>query len=228
MSHKIFRLRALVIGLAATFLLAGCISIEIDGETIGGSGIDGSGVLVIEDRATSDFNAIEVSHALRVELEHGPIGVEAEFDDNLIEKLETTVRDGELRIRCPNCSPSSAAVVRVTAPEIDSIEVSGASRVIASDIEAPDLRLSVSGASRIEIDGDVTSLEVDGSGAARIEGPELTAVNLDVDLSGASRLVVTVIETARGDLSGASRLALRGDENPTVDVDTSGGSSVED
>jgi hypothetical protein len=163
-----------------------------------------------------------------VELEHGPIGVEAEFDDNLIERLETTVRDGELRIRCPNCNPSSAAVVRVTTPEIDSIEVSGASRVVASDIEAADLHLSVSGASRIEIDGDVTSLEVDGSGAAHIDGPELTAVDLDVDLSGASRLVVTVTDTARGDLSGASRLVLRGDENPTVNVDTSGGSSVDD
>jgi len=219
--------RALLLPLLALgiLLLASCIEIQVDGDSFG-NGEDGSGVLVTETRSVADFNAVEVSGALRVDLDRGPFRVEVEFDDNLLEKLETSVRGGAIHIRCRDCDPSSGAVVRLSAPEIDAIEVSGASRVVAEDIRTEALHLSISGASTIEIDGDVTSLEIDGSGASTVDGPELITNQLDVDLSGASRAELTVIDRVSGDLSGASQLRLRGDEDPSVDAHVSGGSSI--
>jgi hypothetical protein len=212
--------------LVSAVVLAGCISIEIDGESIGGHGEDGSGVLVTEDRTVTSFSKVRISGALRVELDRGPLLVEVEFDDNLLEKLETTVRGSEIQIRCPDCSPTSGAVVRLTAPEIDAVEVSGASRLIVSNVDAEALSISISGASKIEIDGEVGQLEIDGSGASAVEAPNLRTDRLDLDMSGASRAEVAVIERVDGDLSGASRLTLTGNDDPTINVDTSGGSSV--
>lgn len=205
--------------------LAGCISIEIDGEGFG-SGEEGSGVLITEQRRTAEFSSVQVSGALRVELDRGPLDIEVRFDDNLLDKLETTVRGSEIQIRCRDCSPTSGSVVRLTAPDIEALDVSGASRLLVSNIDEQELSVSISGASKVEIDGEVTRLEIDGSGASTVEAPNLRADRLDINMSGASRAEVTVIDRVDGDLSGASRLTLAGDEDPAVNVDTSGGSSV--
>lgn len=221
--HRLLLLPALLL---SAVVLAGCISIEIDGETIGGHGEDGSGVLITEDRTVTAFSAVRVSGALRVELDRGPLMVEVEFDENLLEKLETTVRGGEIQIRCADCSPSSGSVVRLTAPDVTAINVSGASKVIANDVDEQALSISISGASKLEIDGEVARLDVDGSGASTVEGPNLRVDHLDIDMSGASRAEIAVIDRVEGDLSGASRLSLTGNETPAISVDTSGGSSV--
>lgn len=205
-------------------LLAGCISIDIDGDAFDSE--RGSGTLVSEDRAVASFSGIEVSGALRAEIAPGALSVEVLFDDNLVDRLETVVRGSTLRVSCQNCSPTSGAVIRLTAPELETIHVSGASRVTATDINAERLLLSVSGASRLEIDGEVNALEIDGSGASRVEGRNLLANRLEIGLSGASRAEVAVVERAEGDLSGASSLEIAGTEQPSVDVRTSGGSSV--
>jgi len=212
--------------LAGAVMLAGCVSIDIDGESFG-SGEEGSGDLVIEHRAVADFTAIHISGALRTEVSLGPVDIEVEFDDNLLEKLSTTVSGGELTVSCRDCDQSSNAIIRVTTPDIDRIEVSGASRVTAEDVTGERLVIEVSGASRLEIDGSVRVLEIGGSGASRIDGERLAAERLEINLSGASRVDVEVTDRAEGNLSGASRLALTGDENPVVAIDVSGGSAVD-
>ena len=209
----------------SAIVLAGCITIEIDGESLGDTE-RGSGDLVTEQRTVAAFSAVEVSGALRVELDRGALGIEIEFDDNLIERVETAVRNGEISIRCPDCSPSSHSVIRLSAPDIEAIEVSGASRVRAFDVDEQSLKLSISGASRIEISGQVELLEIDGSGASVVDGPDLRVERLDVNLSGASRAEIRVIERVEGDLSGASHVDLAGNEDPVIDVDTSAGSSI--
>jgi hypothetical protein len=209
---------------ALALLLAGCISIDIDGESL--TGENGSGDLVSESRAVTDFSSVEVAGALHAEYAAGDYALDVVFDDNLIDDLETVVRGGELRISCRNCNPSDNASILIFAPDLNRIEVSGASRVDADDIDAPSLHLVLSGASRIQIDGAVDDLEIDASGASRVEGEGLVAATLDVHLSGASRATIEVTDSAEGDLSGASRVDLAGDHNPDVDVDVSGGSSI--
>jgi hypothetical protein len=215
----------IVLALAA-IVLAGCISIDIKED--GFSGEDGSGDLVTETRAVTDFSAVEISGALHAEVEVGGSRVvEAFFDDNLLDNLETVVSGGTLRISCRDCSPSRSAVIRIAAPELDRIEVNGASHVVANDVSAERLSINVSGASELEIDGRVDALTVDGSGASDIEGERLTAVTLQVSLSGASSATIEVVDRVDGQLSGASTLHLSGDLSPTIDVNTSGASSVD-
>lgn len=212
--------------LMSASLFAGCISIEIDGEGWG-NGETGSGQLVSEQRAVSPFTAVAVGGALRVEIDRGPLNVEVTLDNNLIDRLSTVVSNNELRISCRDCSPSSGAAIRVSLPALSRIEVSGASRAIASGVDAEHLDIEISGASRIDLDGAIDVLEIDGSGASRVEGRDLTVTRLHIDLSGASRAVIEVTERVDGDLSGASHLELAGDASPIAVVDVSGGASVE-
>jgi len=217
--------RALLALLPLSLLfLAGCISIEINGE--GFTGERGSGTLVSESRAVPSFSAVEVSGALRAEVTTGALAVDVVFDDNLIDKLETTVSGGVLQVSCRGCSPSGDAIIRVSAPEIVGIEVSGASDITAVDITGDRLELSLSGASRLEIDGGVSALQIEGSGASLIKGANLVTNRLEIDLSGATRAEVRVIDRAEGELSGASHLEVTGDEQPVIDIDLSGASSV--
>lgn len=217
--------RALLALLPLTLVfLAGCISIEINGE--GFTGERRSGTLVSESRAVASFSTVEVSGALRAEVTIGALAVDVVFDDNLIDKLDTTVSGGVLRLSCRNCSPSDGAMIRVSAPEIVGIEVSGASDVAARDITGDRLELSLSGASRLEIDGGVSALEISGSGASLIKGANLVTSRLEIDLSGATRAEVRAVDRAEGELSGASQLEVTGDEQPAIDIDLSGASSV--
>ena len=227
MTSRRFRRGLAAIGLAlAAIILAGCISIDINDDAF--SGEDGSGDLVTETRAVTDFSAVEISGALHAEVEVGGSRiVEAFFDDNLLDNLETVVSRGTLRISCRDCSPSRGAVIRIAAPELDRIEVSGASQVIASDVSTEQLSVRVSGASELEIDGRVDALTVDGSGASDLKGEHLTAITLEVNLSGASSATIEVVRRVAGQLSGASSLQLSGDLRPTVDVSTRGASSID-
>ena len=212
--------------LVAALVFAGCISIEVDGDGFG-NGEHGSGILATENRSVASFTQVRVSGALRVEVATGPLAVEVTFDDDLINNLDTTVVGNEIRISCRDCSQSSASFVRVSAPTIDRIKISGASRVTATDIVGEELTLELSGASRIDIDGEVDSLRIDGSGASRIKARNLVTQHLDIDLSGATRTVVEVLELADGELSGASHLELTGSGSPIAVLDVSAGSSVE-
>lgn len=191
-------------------------------------GEQGSGVLMSEDRFVGEFAAVDVAGALHAQIEiDEPLSVVAEFDDNLLDNLQTDVRGDTLYIWCdPECDPSSGAVIRITMPMLVSIDVSGASLVEAGLFSDETLSLDASGASRIEVHGSVNELEVDASGASRIEAGGLTIDLLDVSLSGASNAEVDVRERASGGLSGASKLTITGDGNPDVDIDTSGASSV--
>jgi hypothetical protein len=206
-------------------VLLGCISIEIDGENWG-VGEHGSGELVTETRAVAAFSSVRVSHGLRAEVERGPLTVEIVMDDNLLDQVSASVSGDQLHVWCTNCAPSADAVIRIALPDLDSLVASGGSRVVASDVASSSLSLDLSGGSRIELDGDVGDLDVDGSGGSRLEGEGLVADRLQIDLSGGSRATVAVIDRVDGDLSGGAHLEVAGTASPVVDLDLSGGASV--
>ena len=116
MTNRRFRQGFALVPLAlATIVLAGCITVDINEDAF--SGEDGSGDLVTETRAVTDYSAVEISGALHAEFEIGGSQVvEAFFDDNLLDNLETVVSCGTLRISSRDCSPSRSAVIRIATP----------------------------------------------------------------------------------------------------------------
>ena len=189
--------------------------------------VAGSGVAATETRNLSDFTGIDVGGVFQVEVTAGKeFSVTVEADDNLLPYVKTEVRDGVLRISSNERLKSSTQIrVRVSAPEIESINASGASKVSVADLSSSELRVDTSGASKVNMAGETATLTIDVSGASNIDAANLKAENATVDASGASKVEVFVTGKLVSEASGASKIAYSG--NPTsVTKDTSGAGKV--
>ena len=152
--------------------------------------IDDDASIVNEVREVDAFHAIELSGAMKAEIHVGqPQEVKVRFDR--LGEVETTVEDGVLRV-VGKGNHGGRAVISV--PTLDA--------------------LSLSGASKIDIDGDVDSLRLDAVGASKIDAEELTVKDLHLNVSGASKAEVYVTGTLWAQAAGASKITYHG--NPEV------------
>jgi hypothetical protein len=182
----------------------------------------------------------------------GQPSVTLHIDDNLDRHVDVGVDGDTLHIGLRRGTSVSDATLQaaVTAPSLAWIQGSGSSRIRVQDpLAGDDLRLELSGASRLDgaaelrsltaglsgaseltLSGRVGSVSASASGASRLalERLEVDALEVDVlevELSGASNAEVSVRRAIAASLSGASSLRYRG--SPTLTrQDTSGGSSI--
>lgn len=190
--------------------------------------VEGSGQMVSEVRSVEKFHGVDVGGVFRVEIVAGSqTGVEIEADDNLLPLIRTHVdHSGILHIDCERRIKSQNDIrVRVTTPDIDDLDVSGAANVTITGLKNDGINVDASGASRIKVSGETAKLTVDISGATKVDADDLEAVNAHVGASGASNATVNVSGKLAADLSGASHVTYSG--SPTsVEKKTSGAASV--
>jgi len=172
-----------------------------------------------------------------------------EVNENLMEYVDVRIVDGELRIDLEdrvNVRKGAELTAYVGAKYLKGLSASGASRIYLRDkMSASDIRLDVSGASRIkgdvdadyaiarisgasdlDLEGYVKDMELDGSGASNITGYSLETEYLDLELSGASRAELSNDGEMDLRLSGASVFRYRGN-GVITSIETSGASKVE-
>jgi hypothetical protein len=83
----------------------------------------------------------------------------------------------------------------------------------------------MSGASKVELNGEANNLTIDSSGASKINAENLKVANAAIDVSGASHVTVNATEEIKAEASGASKVSYLG-EPKNVIKNTSGASSV--
>ena len=190
-------------------------------------GAHGSGNVATEKRDLGGFRAVEVSGAFKVEIVWGKdFSVEVQADDNIVPLIDTHVSSDTLYIELEKgVSTKNDMIVRVTAPNIDRVESSGASKVNLSDIKTDSLSIQASGASKIVASGETAKLDIEISGASGVDAEQLRASNVSVDASGASKATVNATSELQADASGASKILYTG-EPATVNKDESGGSRI--
>ena len=192
-----------------------------------GSGIKGSAVAGSEVRTADDFNGVDVGGVFQVEITAGKdFSVVVEADDNLLQYIKTEVDHGVLHIETTERISSETPLrVRVSAPDIETVEASGASKVALAGVNNSSLNIDTSGASKLKLEGETAAVRVEVSGASSIDAEALKARTAEVDASGASSVRVFVTERLVSDASGASRVSYSG--NPaSVEKKTSGASSI--
>jgi hypothetical protein len=191
------------------------------------SGEKGSGKIVTEKRSLSGFKGVDVGGIFQVEITAGnEFALEIETDDNLLPLIKTEVNDGVLEIESEGrISPSGKILVRISAPDITELDVSGAANVTLNGVKNSNLAVEASGASKLRIAGVTTKLTVETSGASKVDADDLKTGNATVDGSGASHVELNVSGELNADLSGASHVTYSG--TPTaVHKKTSGAGSV--
>lgn len=190
-------------------------------------GVQGSGNLTSEKRDVRDFNGIEVSSVFQVEITaQKEFSVEVEADDNLLPLIKTEVHNGVLHLETERgVSSRNAIKIRISAPTIERMEISGASKISLADVKTENLQIDSSGASKISISGETGNLIVDISGAGKIDAENLKSESVTVDASGASGVSVFAAEELRAEASGASKILYGGSPKELVKK-TSGASSI--
>jgi hypothetical protein len=192
-----------------------------------GRSVKGSGVTASEVRNVTGFKGVDVGGVFVVEIIAGSdFDVKVEADDNLLQYIKTEVNDGVLKISSTERIKSHEPLrVRVSAPTIESVEASGVCKVSLTGVKNNKLIIGTSGASKVTVAGETSSLTVDVSGASSVDGESLRAENARVEASGASKVNVFVTGRLVSDASGASKIGYSG--NPTsVEKNTSGASKV--
>ncbi len=219
---------ALIVGVTFANLFSwGKTSAKIFNFSVNFGGVKGSGNVQTEKRSVADFNAIEAGGIFDVEvIAQKEFSVEVEADDNLLQFIKTEVEGETLRLSTEkSISTKSRIRVRISAPNIENLKVSGASKLSLTNLKNDSLKVDASGASKIKVDGETGNLEVELSGASRLDAENLKSENVNVDGSGASRASVNVAGDLKADLSGASKVTYTG--NPrNLEKSTSGASSV--
>lgn len=191
------------------------------------SGIKGSGVSKVEKRELSGFKKIDVSGIINLEVTaQKDFSVDVETDDNLLEHVVTEVSGDTLKLYTKkNISPSNKIRVVVAMPELVDLDISGVSKTTVNNIKTDSFKVDISGAAKIELNGEANDLNIDASGASKINAENLKVANANVDVSGATNVVVSATEEVKAHASGASKVRYTG-EPKNVIKKTSGASSV--
>jgi len=222
--------------------------IACTGSFLTAQSLTGSGAVIEQERAVSDFSSIEVSRGVDLFIRQGNSRkVVVKTDDNLIDQVSTEVDGQTLRIRTQGSMRRVTALdVYVTVTALERIEASSGSDVkgeskleverlsldmssgsdLELDIEARELSCRLSGGSDAELSGEVSSLEVTATGGSDIQARDLLVSGKCVlKVSGASDALIRVEGELEVEASGASDVTVKG--NPTVVRQrASGGSDI--
>lgn len=196
------------------------------------------------------FDGIEASHSfdVYVTFSDGGDAVEIEANDNLHDEMVIEKVANKLVIRLKNNTnirgtaklkayittsqstdfAGSGATDFIFQNQLDAsqikVSLSGASS-LTGDLLSNHIKADLSGASELEISGTTQSLNIEASGASSMENYGLSTNQVDADLSGASSVQLTVNELLNVEASGASNLYYKGDG--LIDkLSISGGSKV--
>ncbi len=205
-----------------------------------------------ETRNITGFTAIDVSNAIEVNFTQAnedkvSVGSNNEkFNKNII----TEVKNGILKIYIEtgfwDIFNDIKVVVNVSTKSIDMIDISGASTVhinefiignnlklstsgasrIDGNIKVQDLSIAASGASTINLYGNSNNVTLSAKGASTIANENLKTEKYNIDLSGASTAKLYASQEITGEASGASTIHYSGNA-ANIKVETSGASTVE-
>ena len=109
----------------------------------------------------------------------------------------------------------AAGAVKLSAEKLTAttlyLDLAGACTLRIRDLRATELKLEGSGATKVDIAGDIVRQEVDLSGAGSYQAAKLASEEATVGVSGASKAEVNARNALTVDISGAGKVEYVGD-----------------
>lgn len=195
--------------------------------------IEGSGKIVTENRAVSDFTRVEVCCGMELYLTQGETeSLEIKADDNFMEEITTQVANGTLVIRYQqqtNVSyrPSQPVILTLTMPEVRGVNISGGGYFETESVESEGFDLNLSGGSDARIDRLVTgNMQVNISGGGKLTAGVIEGEQVGMGFSGSSggEILSLTAATLELEASGGGLIRISGTVTEQ-DINLSGGSS---
>jgi hypothetical protein len=209
--------------------------------------LTGNGKNTSNLRQVSDFNSIEVSGKISVNLTQGAARkVEVKGDENLVALIRTEVSGNQLRIYTKDKINRQAKIeVDITIPNIESLQLSGGANIRSTnELKGEDLALQTSSGSQatlsvqykklksdsnagaiLQLSGQVEEASFEASAGAIINAFDLSARKCSVQANAGSVTEVKVLDEISADISSGSTLTYDGE--PAVrDVNASSGGMI--
>lgn len=233
----------LVILLALGFFAIGC--------SVGMNVTRGSGNVVTETRAVSDFHRVALAGVGEMNITQGDTeSLTIEADDNLMPLITTKVENGTLTIGLEtdrgriSINPSRPIKYTLSVKTLDGIDVSGAGNISAPSLksdtltyvgsgagnlnipqlETKQLRVTISGAGNASLGGTAETQELTMTGVGNYSAGDLKTTKTAVTVSGVGSATVWATQNLNVSISGAGSVSYYG--SPQVTQQTSGIGSV--
>ncbi|TWR29056.1 DUF2807 domain-containing protein [Mucilaginibacter pallidiroseus] len=192
----------------------------------------GSGNMVDNNRKVEEFDRLEVDGGYKVTLVQDSTNtVTVHADDNLMQYIQTGVSGSRLRIHNSKnlCSKSGIEVIvhfrklqdlkGAGAVEFTNngvlnfgdlkIDLSGASKVDL-ELKATNVFTKGSGATEIMLKGQAASHDVDLTGSGKLEALDFVVGKYQIETTGASNCRINVLSSLAVNTTGASEIEYRG------------------
>lgn len=186
----------------------------------------------VKQFTVSDFKKVQVAGAFVVRIEQGStFKVEADGRERDIEKIEVSVKDGQLTIernhKLQIFGDTKRIGLTITMPTIEKMDLSGANVAkITGFSNLSRLEVDASGASKAWLNVNTQTLDLNAAGASKIE-LQGTANSLDADLAGACVLDAEAMRIQTADVSAAGVSKARLGSIPNLRTNTSGLSKID-
>ncbi len=212
--------------------------------------ISGEGGIVYEDRVVTGFSKVSLSMDATVYYQSDTGSkITLSGQQNILDAIQTDLENGTLVIKYKKkvtIGNHLPVTVTVSAPGINtlaisgsgdirtlvnweayvaSLEISGSGNINLYGIQAHDLSATISGSSRITVNGGSARNEnLDISGSGSIDLQQVLADTVYANISGSGDILVTVSDLLDGTISGSGNIRYSG--NPVVNSHISGSGSI--
>ncbi len=201
--------------------------------------IKGNAKVITENRSVSDYDKISVAGSFDVKLVKGKEGaISINAEENLMEYIETEVRNGHLKIQPKKgyqLNATKTILITVSFETIDAISLAGSGNVSSADVlSSSDLNLDLSGSGEIDLpvstknltsqiagsgsiklsgNSEVLNCEIAGSGS--LNGSDLKATVSHVNIAGSGNVKVHAVSEIHAEIVGSGDVIYTG--NPTIE-----------
>jgi hypothetical protein len=217
----------------------------------------GRGIICIQPKGKTEtritkmaeFSSVQLMIPAKVVIQHGSENVlEIQSETNIIENIQTEIRDGELLISFDRCvrKLEPLPVLKITAPYYFRVVLVGSGSVVIPDtliqpdgdldlqvlgsgsidalVRTKGLQSKVSGSGKITLAGIADLHTVLLSGSGDIDGKLLPVRIADVQIGGSGNARVSVTDTLQVKISGSGNLTYWG--SPVIVSEITGSGKV--
>jgi Putative auto-transporter adhesin, head GIN domain len=217
-SKSLFKLLLL---LAVPLMAVGCDDFS--------PGIRGSGKVVSETRNPTGFSAIVLKGTGRVLIDtNGSESLEITADDNLLPLLTSEIQGDQLVLGTKdntNVSPSNEIVYKVSAKNLNSIELSGSGSIDSKGTKADVLIIVIGGSGDVSAAGTAERQEITVAGSGNYKGDNLKSKSTVITISGSGNVDVDTSEKLDVTIAGSGSINYRG--NPAITQKVLGSGSIQ-
>ena len=189
-------------------------------------GIPGSGKLISESRTASGFTGVSLKGTGQLVIDtNGTESLVITADDNLLPYITSEIKDDQLILGTKdntNISPSKDVVYKLSAKNLDLIELGGSGDIAAKGINTDRLKIMLLGSGNISTAGTAERQEITLAGSGNYRAEKLKSKTATINLSGSGDADLDASEDLNVNIAGSGSVRYTGDARVTQKILGSG------